>query len=50
VHFPTDINLLGDAMREVITLIARWSDQVGRSDWRQQAYNLRQVKRFMRAA
>jgi len=50
VHFPTDISLLYDAMRKVITLIADLCDRHGASDWRQHAYNVRHVKRFMRAA
>ncbi len=49
VHFPTDINLLLDAMRKIITLtpsgVTIWP-----SDWRQSEYNLRHVKREMRAA
>ena len=50
VHYPTDINLLLDAMRKVITLTAQWCDQRGMSAWRQHAFNLRQVKRLMRSA
>jgi hypothetical protein len=50
VHYPTDINLLGDAMRKVITLTARWCDEREISDWRQHAYNLRHIKRLMRSA
>ena len=50
VHYPTDINLLSDAMRKVITLTARLSESHGLSDWRQHAYNIRQVKRQMRTA
>ena len=50
VHYPTDISLLYDAMRKVITLIARLCDQHGASDWRQGAYNVRHVKRLMRTA
>jgi len=50
VHFPTDINLLLDAMRKTITLTARWCDEMGMSDWRQSEYNLRQIKRAMRTA
>ena len=50
VHFPTDINLLLDAMRKVITLTAQWCDCLGISAWRQHAYNLRHVKRLMRTA
>jgi IS5 family transposase len=50
VHFPTDINLLLDAMRKVITLTAELCDRQGLSDWRQYAYSLRQVKQSMRTA
>lgn len=50
VHFPTDINLLWDAMRKAITLIALWCESDGLSDWRQYRYNLRQLKRLMRIA
>jgi hypothetical protein len=50
VHYPTDINLLYDAMRKVITLSAQWCDQHALSDWRQHAYNVRHLKRLMRAA
>lgn len=50
VHFPTDINLLYDAMRKVITLTAQWCDGHDVSDWRQHAYNVRHLKRLMRAA
>ena len=50
VHFPTDINLLLDAMRKVITLTAQWCELLGFSTWRQHAFNLRQIKRHMRSA
>ena len=50
VHFPTDINLLLDAMRKTITLTAQWCDDLGMSDWRQSKYNLQQIKRAMRTA
>ena len=50
VHDPTDINLLYDAMRKVIQLSARWCESHGLSDWRQHAYNVRHMKRIMRAA
>lgn len=50
VHFPTDINLLFDAMRKVITLIADLCEKHGLSDWRQHLYNIRQIKRLMRTA
>lgn len=50
VHFPTDINLLYDAMRKIITLTAQWCDRLALSDWRQHRYNVRHVKRLMRSA
>jgi len=50
VHFPTDINLLFDAMRKVITLSADLCERYGLSDWRQHAYNVRYIKRLMRTA
>jgi hypothetical protein len=50
VHYPTDINLLYDAMRKIITLTAQWCERLGVSDWRQYAYNIRQIKRLMRTA
>src|SRR5215204_5727922 len=50
VHFPTDINLLFDALRKVITLTGRLCEQYDLSDWRQYRYNIRQVKKLMRQA
>ena len=50
VHFPTDINLLCDAMRKVIILTAQWCDEHDVGDWRQHAYNVRHIKRLMRSA
>ena len=50
VHYPTDINLLYDAMRKIITLTAQWCDEHDISDWRQHAYNVRHIKRLMRTA
>src|SRR5882724_3272153 len=50
VHYPTDINLLFDAMRKGITLTAELCDRHGVSEWRQHAYNVRHVKRLMRTA
>lgn len=50
VHFPTDINLLLDAMRKTITLSAELCERHELSDWRQSAYNLKQLKRAMRKA
>ena len=50
VHYPTDISLLFDATRKVIELTARLSAEQGLSDWRQHAYNVRHLKRHLRAA
>ena len=50
VHYPTDINLLLDAMRKVITLTTKQCEKHELTDWRQYAYNNRQVKRAYRKA
>ena len=50
VHYPTDINLLFDAMRKVVVLTARLCEDHGGSDWRQSAYNVRHLKRLLRRA
>jgi len=50
VHYPTDINLLYDAMRKVVELTAGLCESQGLSHWRQHAYNVRHLKRLMRAA
>lgn len=50
VHYPTDINLLSDALRKVITLTARLCEENGITEWRQAKYNLRKIKRlYLRA-
>lgn len=46
VHYPTDINLLFDAMRKVITIIAETCERLGFSDWRQSKYNLKKIKKL----
>jgi transposase, IS5 family len=50
VHYPTDINLLYDALRKVIELTGRWCERWEMSEWRQYRYNVRHLKRVMRAA
>jgi hypothetical protein len=50
VHFPTDINLLFDAMRKTIVLILSLSDSLGLSGWRQGSYLLKKVKKLFRKA
>jgi glycine cleavage system H lipoate-binding protein len=48
VHFPTDINLLYDAIRKTIESCADICVQNGWSEWRQYRYNLRQFKKLYR--
>jgi len=50
VHYPTDINLLFDAMRKTISLTSDYAEITGLGGWRQSQYNIRQVKRAYRAA
>ncbi len=50
VHFPTDINLLSDAIRKAVTLSAELSNGYGLTLWRQSEFNLRQFKRCYRIA
>jgi hypothetical protein len=46
VHFPTDINLLWDSMRKMITLIALIFSDLGLTEWRQSEYILRKIKKL----
>lgn len=48
VHFPTDINLLWDAIRKTLQTCAWWSQAYDLSEWRQSAYHLRQFKQRYR--
>lgn len=50
MHYPTDINLLLDAMRKVIFLTSDLCEENGLTDWRQSRYNFRCLKRLMRTA
>ena len=50
VHYPTDINLLFDAMRKVINLVVKLSTLSGRTDWRQSRYNIKTLKQLFRKA
>jgi transposase, IS5 family len=50
VHFPTDINLLWDAVRKVIQLTASLSDRFHLKGWRQWKNLLRKTKRLFRRA
>jgi len=48
VHYPTDINLLYDALRKSVELTASLCNDVGIPGWRQKDYQLRSAKRLMR--
>jgi transposase, IS5 family len=50
VHFPTDINLLWDSMRKMITLTALLFSELGLTQWRQSGYILRKIKRLFNRA
>ena len=50
VHYPTDINLLFDAMRKNILLIMVLCDQLGLSGWREGKYYLKKIKKLFRKA
>ena len=50
VHYPTDINLLFDAMRKIITLIAALCTLCKLSGWRQSEHNIKMIKRLFRKA
>jgi len=48
VHYPTDINLLFDALRKMISLIAIICSETGITCWRQSHHNILKVKRLLR--
>jgi hypothetical protein len=50
VHYPTDINLLWDAVRKIITLIAEECFSLGITEWRQSDYILRKIKKAFNLA
>jgi len=50
VHYPTDINLLFDAVRKMIQLAALVSQAQGKTLWRQYEYNIRSFKKLFRRA
>ena len=50
IHYPTDINLLFDAIRKTIILIMRLCDQLNIGGWRQGLNNIRKIKRYFRKA
>jgi len=50
VHFPTDLNLLMDAMRKTVTLTVRLCESQGLPGWRQHVHILNKIKRHARTA
>jgi hypothetical protein len=50
VHYPTDINLLFDAIRKLLVLITGVCGRVGIPGWRQSAHNIRKIKKLFRKA
>jgi len=48
VHFPTDINLLYDAIRKMIEECKKLSQSNELNSWRQSAYHIRQFKKTYR--
>ena len=48
VHFPTDTNLLYDAIRTLIHVCAKWHEQQVLPGWRNHESNRRQFKRLYR--
>jgi len=48
VHFPTDINLLFDAIRCAIRDVARYAQANELTAWRQYKFNIRKCKQAMR--
>jgi len=50
VHYPTDINLLFDAIRKVLVLITVVCTMAGVPGWRQSQHNTRKIKKLFRKA
>ena len=48
VHYPTDTNLLFDATRKMISLIAIICSEIGVMTWRQSHHNILKIKRLLR--
>ena len=48
VHYPTDANLLFDAMRKTISLIGIICSEIGITDWRQSHKNITKIKGLLR--
>lgn len=50
IHFPTDINLLYDAMRKTIELTGKLFESFGVTGWRQYRHNIKKIKKAYRKA
>ena len=50
VHYPTDVNLLFDAIRKMITLIMGICEHMDITDWRQGKHHIRKAKKLYRRA
>ena len=48
VHFHTDISLLLDAVRKILGTCGHLCEELGRTEWRQSAYQARQFKKAYR--
>jgi len=48
VHYPTDTNLLFDAIRKMISLVAIICSEVGITEWQQSHHHILKVKRLLR--
>ena len=46
VHYPTDINLLWDAMRKIVVLTAKECERLAISEWRQYRHILKKIKKL----
>lgn len=48
IHYPTESSLIGDGLRKVVTLAARWAAERRLPGWRQHEHWLRKVKKLVR--
>jgi transposase, IS5 family len=48
VHYPTESSLIGDGLRQVVTLAAALAEQHGQPGWRQHEHLLRKIKQLVR--
>ena len=50
VHYPTDINLLWDAMRKIVVLTTKECNRLGICEWRQYRHTLKKIKKLYNQA